>query len=116
MNFLLKSVNLKPDGWLWYFPQYHVIMFGLVLIAIALMAVAVCLLAIFLSRLNVWIAQTVHTTCPCCHGETLVTIQKCASPQCRFVRILRDPTSAHGVAADREEPSLELSPQHTHGD
>lgn len=115
MQFLLKSVNLKPDGWLWYFPQYHVIMFVLVLIAMTLMAVAVCLLAVFLSRLDVWVAQTVLTTCPCCHHSTLTTIQKCASPECKFIRILRDPAPAQCSATDCEESLPGLSPQHLHG-
>ena len=90
MNFLLKSVNLKPDGWLWHFPHYYIVMFLLVLIAIALLIITMRRSAKNSAKLDILIAQLVPTICPCCHEETLVTVRQCTSPKCRSIMILKD--------------------------
>jgi hypothetical protein len=89
MNFL-HLVNLKSDGWLWYFPQYHAVMFVLVLMVIGLMVGVIRRLRNLLTKLDLLIAHTILTTCPCCHRDTLATVQECTSPACRSIRILKN--------------------------
>jgi len=111
VNYLLKSVNLKPDGWLWYFPQYHIVIFILVLFAIAMLILTVVLLTIIVCRvinnsakLDLVLGCLTLTECPCCHRKSVRTIQQCTSPDCREIQVLKD--------------RLELLPvaQHAHGD
>jgi len=90
----MHFVNFKPDGWLWYFPQYHAVMFALVILNIGLMLVVIVLLGMSLIKLTALVDQTSATVCPCCHQKTLSTIQRCATPECKFIRMQNTVTRA----------------------
>ena len=84
------------DGWMWYFPQYHILILILVLIAIGFMIVAVCLLFKLLARVNTLLAAAGLASCPNCHKATLV--QRCTNPACQCIMVSRDPKPANALS------------------
>lgn len=96
MQTCLRSVNLKPDGWLWYFPQYHIIIFLLVLVAIALLIITVRRAKKNSAKLDMLIAHFAPTVCPCCQEKTMVTVRECISPKCRSITVLKEKRFASG--------------------
>ena len=95
---------------MWYFPQYHILIFFLVILAISLMIVILCLLIVavyllfkILKRADLLLAAHGLAACPNCHKETMV--MRYANPGCRCILVSRapkpvsvlSPTPAHGI-------------------
>lgn len=95
--FLMKYVYARPDGWLWFAPQYHVAMF---IAAGVILVIAIITLIISVNngrrsarvemKLDILISLAGLTKCPSCRQQALTTIQKCANPNCRSVRVLKE--------------------------
>jgi hypothetical protein len=104
--------HFKPNDWILYFPQFHFAIGIVALINLTLTIVILVLAVLVLIKVRACY-QLLTGTCPCCHKNTLSTVQHCGA--CTFTRVLTG-QSASGEEAHSKTFPTALTPQPTHGD